>query len=393
MNLSKFVKTKISIMKKIIVLLLSIHFISLNAQNNTDEYQFKSIVEVDETAVKSQGNTGTCWSFSTSSFIESEILRITGKHVDLSEMYNARMVYPEKAKNFVGRQGKAQFSQGSLNHDVINIIRSYGLVPETDYQGKIVDKEKYNHAELAHILKAYVTAVIENKGGKLSTVWLAGFEAVLDTYLGKVPEKFTFENKEYTPSSFRDEMKIKADDYIEFTSFNAYSYNSQIILNIPDNWANGSYYNLSLKDYQSVVENALNNGYSVALDADVSEKYFSSYYGMAIVPEKDMNEMDKDERKQLFKNVIPEKTITPEYRQQEFDNQNTTDDHLMHITGILKDQNGTTYYKVKNSWGTDNKGNNGHIYFSEAFFQLKSISIMIHKDAISNTLKKKLNIQ
>ena len=389
-----FVKNKIYIMKKIIILLLSCNFLLLNAQeNNTEEYQFTSIVDVDETAVKSQGKTGTCWSFSTSSFIESEILRLTGKRVDLSEMYNARIVYPEKAKNFVGRQGKTQFSQGSLNHDVINVIRNYGLVPEADYQGKIVDKEKYNHAELAHVLKAYVSAIVDNKGGKLSTVWLAGYEAVLDTYLGAIPETFTFENKTYTPIQFRDEMKIKAEDYIEFTSFNAYPLNSKIILNIPDNWANGSYYNVSLSDYQKVVEDALNNGYSVALDIDVSEKYFSSFYGMAIVPEKEMSEMGKEERKKLFKNVVAEKKITPDYRQQEFNNQNTTDDHLMHITGMLKDQNGVLYFKVKNSWGTENLGNEGHIYVSEAFFQLKSIAVMVHKDAVSKAIKKKVNIQ
>ena len=381
-------------MKKIITAFLSIAFsLSINAQDKTSEYKFESIADLGATAIKSQGRTGTCWSFSTSSFIESEILRINGKTVDLSEMYNARMVYPQKALNFVGRQGKAQFSEGSLNHDVMKIISLNGMVPENAYQGKIVNEIRYDHAELASVLEAYVTAISKNKGGSLSSIWLEGFEAVLDTYLGKVPETFTFEGKEYTPASFRDAMKINADNYIEFTSFNAYPYNAQVVLNIPDNWANGAYYNLELNEYQNLVVHALKEGYTVAIDADVSEKTFSSRDGIAVIPAINPKEMSEDEKAKLFKEPVTEKIITPEFRQQEFNNYNTTDDHLMHITGLLKDQNGTMYFRVKNSWGTKGQGNDGNVYFSESFFKLKSISVMMHKDAVPSKLKKKLGIK
>jgi len=381
-------------MKNLSVAFLSLAFVlTINAQEKTSEYIFETIADLDATEIKSQGRTGTCWSFSTVSFIESEILRISGKTVDLSEMFYARMVYPEKAKNFVGRQGKAQFSEGGLNHDVMKIISKYGMITEDAYQGKIVNKKRYDHAELASVLEAYVTAISKNKGGSLSTVWLEGFEAVLDTYMGKVPEKFTFEGKKYTPSSFRDAMKINADNYIEFTSFDAYSYNQQVVLNIPDNWANGAYYNLELEEYQNLVVHALKEGYTVTIDADVSEKTFSSKNGIAIIPATNLKEMSEDEKTKLFKEPITEKFITPKFRQQEFNNYNTTDDHLMHITGLLKDQNGTMYFRVKNSWGTKGLGNNGNVYFSEAFFKLKSISVMIHKDAVPKKLKKRLGIK
>ena len=380
-------------MKKIFSALLSVAFvITANAQDNPWEFNFETIADLESTPVKSQGITGTCWSFSTSSFIESEILRLSGKTVDLSEMYNARMVYPEKALNFVGRQGKAQFSEGSLNHDVMKVIKLHGMVPEDAYQGKIVSKKRYDHAELASVLEAYVKAISSNKAGSLSNIWLEGFEAVLDTYLGKVPTEFTYDGKKYTPKSYRDALKINPDDYIEFTSFDAYPYNTQVVLNIPDNWANGTYYNLELNEYQELVIHALKEGYTVAIDSDVSEKTFSARDGMAIIPAMSIAEMSAEEKTKLFKEPITEKIITPKYRQQEFNNLNTTDDHLMHITGLLKDQNGTMYFRVKNSWGTNGMGHEGNVYFSEAFFKLKSISVMMHKDAVPKKLRKKLDI-
>ena len=381
-------------MKKIFIAFLSVAFaVTVNAQENSSEYKFESIADLEATSVKSQGKTGTCWSFSTSSFIESEILRISGKTVDLSEMFNARMVYPEKALNFVGRQGKAQFSEGSLNHDVMKVIKLHGMVTEDAYQGKIVNEKRYDHAELASVLEAYVKAISKNKGESLSKVWLEGFEAVLDTYLGKIPTEFTYEGKKYTPESFRDALKINPDDYIEFTSFDAYPYNTQVVLNIPDNWANGAYYNLELNEYQELVIHALKEGYTVAIDSDVSEKTFSARDGMAIIPAMSIAEMSAEEKSKLFKEPVTEQIITPEFRQQEFNNLNTTDDHLMHITGLLKDQNGTMYFRVKNSWGTSGMKHEGNVYFSEAFFKLKSISVMMHKDAIPNKLKKKLGIK
>ncbi len=381
-------------MKRIFTAFLTVALaITTNAQEKSSGYKFETVVDLKTTPVKSQGITGTCWSFSTSSYLESEILRLTGKTVDLSEMYNARIAYPEKARNFISRNGKAQFSEGGLNHDVMNIVREHGLVTEDAYGGKLVNKNRYDHAELAHMLEAYLKALLDKKGGSLSPVWMNGFEGILDAYLGDIPEKFKFEGKEYTPQSFRDAMKINPDDYIEFTSFKAHPYNSKFILNISDNWANGSYYNLELKDYEDLVISALKNGYTVAIDSDVSDKGFSAKNGIAIVPAVSFNEMSAEQRAKLFVEPIDEVVVTPELRQQEFDNGNTTDDHLMHITGLLKDQNGNIYFRVKNSWGTKRVAHEGNVYFSESFFKLKSIAIMVHKDAVPKKLKKKLGIK
>ncbi|MCK5823886.1 MAG: aminopeptidase [Ichthyobacteriaceae bacterium] len=371
-------------------LLLSASLNTANAQN----YGFKSVIDLDATEVKSQGRTGSCWSFSTTSFIESEILRIKGKSVDLSEMYNVRMVYPEKAKNFIGRQGKAQFSEGSLNHDVMKVIADYGIVTEDFYSAKIVDKNRYDHAELATILEAYLVAVNKKKGGELSTVWLNGFEAVLNAYMGNIPKNIKFEGKNYTPIKLRDALGIDASNYVEITSFNKYPYYSTPILDIPDNWANGAYYNMPINDLQSLVIDALNKGYTVAIDADVSEKTFSSTDGMAIIPKADLKDLSNNEiSKMLTDKPVEEMKITENFRQAEFNNLNTTDDHLMHITGMLEDKNGTKYFKVKNSWGTENRGNDGYIYMSEAYFKLKTISVMLHKDAIDKKTKNKLKIK
>ena len=278
-------------------LLLSASLNTANAQN----YGFKSVIDLDATEVKSQGRTGSCWSFSTTSFIESEILRIKGKSVDLSEMYNVRMVYPEKAKNFIGRQGKAQFSEGSLNHDVMKVIADYGIVTEDFYSAKIVDKNRYDHAELATILEAYLVAVNKKKGGELSTVWLNGFEAVLNAYMGNIPKNIKFEGKNYTPIKLRDALGIDASNYVEITSFNKYPYYSTPILDIPDNWANGAYYNMPINDLQSLVIDALNKGYTVAIDADVSEKTFSSTDGMAIIPKADLKDLSNNEISKRWK--------------------------------------------------------------------------------------------
>lgn len=380
-------------MKHIYLSLLTIFsYIVLDAQESPN-YEFKNIVDIDATTVKDQGKTGTCWSFSTSSFLESEILRINGKHVDISEMYFARMVYPQKALNYVSRHGKAQFGEGGLNHDAMKIVAEYGIIPEENYKAKIVDNEKYNHSELATVLDAYVKAIIKNKGKHISPVWLDGFNAILDVYLGEVPEDFIFYEKRYTPSSFRDDMGIDVDNYVEITSFEGHKYNSKFILNIPDNWSNASYYNLNLDDYYNLVINALKKGYSVTFDADVSEKTFSAKEGIAIIPATDFENMSEDEKSKLFKEPIKEKKITPKLRQEEFYNYKTTDDHLMHITGIAKDKAGTLFFKVKNSWGTDRWKNDGYIYVSEAFFKLKSIAVMMHKDAIPSNIKRKLDIK
>jgi len=352
-----------------------------------DPYQFTEIIDLEATPVISQGRTGTCWSFASTSFLESEIIRLTGRQIDLSEMYTVRNTYPLKAENYVMRQGKAQFSEGGLAHDVINSVKNYGLVPNQVYSGLFDNEENHNHAELVAVLGSMLNTYIENPGKILSTKWKKAVESVLDVYLGSNPESFMFDGKQYTPQSFLQMTKINPDDYVSITSFSNAPYYSKFILNIPDNWSNGSMYNVPLDELIKTINYALQNGFTVNLDCDVSERTFSSKDGVAVIP------MDKQNNIKALQGIYPEKNVTQDYRQDEFENYTTTDDHLMHITGMLKDQNGTTYYKVKNSWGTDESrnANGGYVYFSEAYMKLKTISIMIHKDGIPKGITKKLN--
>lgn len=368
------------------LLLLGLLFTtSLQAQ---DAYQFTPVIDLEATPVISQGITGTCWSFSSTSFLESEIIRLKGTAIDLSEMYTVRNTYPKKAANYVMRQGKAQFSEGGLAHDVMNSIASNGLVPNEAYDGLWGSKSKHDHAEMVAVLTSMLETYVRNPGRKLSPTWRESIDAVLDRYLGKRPERFTYNGEEYTPMSFLEMTGIQPQDYVNITSFSHAPFNQEFILNIPDNWSNGAFYNLKLDDMMAVIDHALENGYTVELDCDVSERTFSSKDGVAIIP------LDKSNNKKALKAIYPEKSIDQQYRQQEFENYATTDDHLMHITGTLKDQNGTLYYKVKNSWGSDSyrNANGGYVYFSESYMRLKAISITVHKDAIPAATANKLNL-
>lgn len=354
----------------------------------SQSYEFKTIIDLEATDVISQGNTGTCWSFSASSFLESEIMRITGKNIDISEMYTVRNTYPVKAENYIMRQGKAQFSQGGLAHDVINSIAKNGIVPQIVYTGLDDDASRHNHSEMVSVLKGVLDVYIDNPGKSLSPKWKSTVNTILDNYLGENIETFTYEGVPYTPMSFLEMTKLNPADYVSITSFTHQPFYSQFVLNIPDNFSNGSFYNVKLDEMMAVINYALENGYTVELDCDVSETTFSAKHGVAVIPE------DDAKKAEAIISVRPEKHITQAFRQQEFENYNTTDDHLMHITGLLKDQNGTVYYKVKNSWGTDSSrvANDGYVYMSEAYMKLKTISIMVHKDAIPKNIKGKLKL-
>ncbi|MFK7749399.1 MAG: C1 family peptidase [Kordia sp.] len=373
-------------MKKI---LLSAFLVCFTLSTFAQDYEFKTTVDLEATPVISQGRTGTCWSFSASSFLESEIIRLTGKQIDISEMFNVRNTYPTKAWNYVMRQGKAQFSEGGLAHDVMNAVKANGLVPNSAYTGLQALQSNHNHAEMVSVLKAMLNAYIKNPGKKLSKNWKPAIESVLDIYLGKRTESFKFEGKTYTPQSFLAMTKLNPDDYVTITSFTHQPYYESFVLNIPDNFSNGSFYNVTLDELVAATKNALKTGYTVELDCDVSEASFSAKYAVATIPEK----MIKD-RKSFTGKMLKEKTITANYRQDEFENYTTTDDHLMHITGIATDQNGNEYFRVKNSWGsnTERIPNDGHVHMSEAFFKLKTISVMVHKDALPKALRKKLGL-
>ena len=372
-------KNSILFLKKIAVVVI----VLLTNYSVSQTYEFQTVKEINCTPVVSQGKTGTCWSFSSTSFLESEIMRITGKTIDLSEMYSVRHTYPKKAFNYVMRQGKAQFGEGGLNHDVINSALEFGLVPESVYSGKGSSAE-FDHTKMVVELEKIVKTTVETPS-PFNTNWKANFEAVLDQYMGKNVTEFTYDGKKYTPKQFLEFTGLKLDNYVTITSFMHEPYHTKFILNIPDNFANGAMYNLPLDEFISTIDNSLENGFTVALDADVSEKSYSGQRGIAVVP---FNEADIPA---VFKEIKKEKTITPELRQAEFENLNTTDDHLMHIVGKVKDQNGTIYYKVKNSWGKDS-GKAGYVYMSVSYMRLKAISVLIHKDALNKKTRSILGI-
>lgn len=391
------------------LLLIAIVPLALFAKKKpeTKGYQFKMLYEVPTTPVKDQYRTGTCWSFSGLAFFETELLRKGKGAYDLAEMYNVRQSYVEKAKRFVRFQGKTNFGNGGIIHDVLYTIKNYGLVPETAYPGLNYDEPKHVHAEMDALLSSYVNTVIQNKNKKLSPVWPNGFEGILDAYLGKVPEEFEVEGKMYTPKSFVDFLGLNPDDYVIIGSYTHHPFYESFVIEIPDNWLRGSIYNLPLNEMMEVVNHALENGYSVGWGADVSEKGFSWKNGVAIVPDEDAPELDnleqakwdaleskeKQELLYKFEKPIKEKIITQELRQKQFDNYLTTDDHGMLFTGIAEDQKGSIYYKVKNSWSEKGNEYEGYFFASKAFVELKTIDVWVHKDALPDAIKMKLGIE
>ncbi|MDZ4822499.1 MAG: C1 family peptidase [Flavobacteriales bacterium] len=371
-------------MKKIIVLAFAASF-AIPSFTQDSPYQFTQVKNLDVTATEDQSASGTCWSFATISFLESEIIRKGNAPVDLSEMYNVRMMYPRKTESYVRFQGKQQFGPGGLMHDVLNTVHDYGMVPEPAYTGLDSGKTNHDHGLLDIMLESIVKTVLDKKLNEQNNEWRKAVDAILDEYLGVAPSKFEYAGKQYTPASFRDAMGIKADDYVSITSFSHHPFYSQFVLEVPDNWAKGNFYNVPLDDLQKIADHAIENGYTVAWDADVSEKGFSFKNGIAVFPTDDTAKED------LYKKMVSEKNVDQPMRQYGFDSFQTTDDHLMHITGKAKDQNGTVYYTTKNSWGTGNAWN-GYQQVSQAYFRMKTIGIVVHKDALPKDIRKKMGI-
>ncbi len=385
--------------------------ISISAQNSGSEgYTFTIVKEVKATSVKNQARSGTCWAYSALSFLESELLRKGKPEYDLSEMWIVRHTYPAKAEKYMRLHGNISLSAGGSFEDVLWVMRNYGIVPQDAYQGLNYGEDKNVHGELDAATKAYTDAILkiaERSGTTgLSTAWMDGFEGIMDAYLGKRPEKFNYSGKEYTPQSFMQSLGLNLNDYVSITSYTHHPFYEPFILEIPDNWIWGSSYNVPMNEMLEIANNAINNGYSVLWGADVSEKGFAYRKGVAVVPILKTEEMsdsdkahwigvsDKDRESQIMNldKVVTEKKITQDARQIAFDNFQTTDDHGLHITGIAKDQNGKIFYKVKNSWGTDDSRYDGYFYCSEAFFLYKTMNIMVHKNAIPKSIANKLNI-
>jgi bleomycin hydrolase len=386
----------------------------LNAQihstetvTNTPEsnYKFTKIAHLDATPVLSQGQAGTCWSFSALSFFESELMRKGNKNVDpLSKMYIVRKAYESKAERYVRMDGKINFSQGGAFHDIPFVVKKYGIVPNEVYRGLNYGSETHNHNEFFNLLEGVVEGVVKSAGkGNLSPSWKTAVNAVLDAYLGADIKEFEWKGKKYTPMSYAASLGLNMDDYVSLTSFTNHELNKECILEIQDNWAWGKSYNVSMDDLYSTTVDALKRGYTIAWGADVSEKGFSFSNGLAIVPEdlstiqmkgKDnahFSDGGAERSSNAFLTPVKELTITTELRQEGYDNKTTTDDHGMHIVGLYKDQNGTNYFLVKNSWGTGNYPQ-GYLYVSENYFKYKTINIYLHKDGVSKEVKKKIGL-
>ena len=360
--------------------------------NAKQKFEFTPVISLSCTDVKNQGSSGTCWSYSGNSFLESEMIRMGKQPVDIAEIYTARCVYIEKAKNYVRMHGAVSWGDGGALHDVTNIYAAYGALPQEVYTGLNYGTDKNKFAEMQDVLKGMLDGIIKNGNGTLTPNWLPAFTAVLDTYLGKVPESFSYKGKTYTPQSFAKEViGINAADYIELGSLTTAPYYTQTFLPVPDNWSFSQVYNVTPTDLTDIIDNALKAGYTVGWATDVSEKYFSWKNGVAFVPETPIEKMNPAEVADLFNGPKKEMTITADLRQKAFDNYETQDDHGMQIVGISKDQNGKEYYMVKNSWGLSNDYK-GFLYVTKNYVQYKTTALMVHKNSLPKGMTQKLKL-
>ena len=399
-----------NLMLSLIALCLALTAGAQTADTTSAEgYRFTDTKIIPTTAVKDQSRSGTCWCFSTLSFLESEILRAGGSALHLSEMWIVRHSFMDKAEKYVRMHGTINFAEGGASHDVTEGIKAHGIVPFEVYPGLNYGTEKPDFHELSVVLKAYLDAVVKtgDKSGKaLSTAWKRGFDAILDEYFGPLPETFTYEGKEYTPETFAAQLPIDLDNYIDISSFTHHPFYTQFIIEVPDNWMWGTVYNVPLDEMMQIIDHALEQGYTVSWGTDVSEKGFSRTKAIGIVPEADTESMsgteaerwgkltDKEKEAALYKFDKPgkERTITQQMRQTASDNSETPDAHGMLIMGTATDQAGNRYYKVQNSWNVL-PPYDGFWYFSRPFVAYKTTSIMVNKQALPKEIARKLGLK
>ncbi|MFO1050576.1 MAG: C1 family peptidase [Planctomycetota bacterium] len=335
---------------------------------------FKIEVQLDRLPAISQGNTGTCWCFATTSFLETEVKRIKGEQVDLSEMYGVYEAWREKAETFVRLEGHAQLGQGGLSHDLIAMARKYGVEPQSAYTGLREGQRGYDHGELEKVIQTVMPLFANDKhpGGE----WRDAVRGVLDAYMGHPPETFEVDGRTVTPQQYaREVLQLPLDDYVELMSFQTQGFGHKTQLLVPDNWMrDGNYWNMPVADLVANVDHALRAGFSVAIDADVSENTNDQAHALfRLSPQ-----MEKHE-------------ITDDLRQMQFDSKETTDDHLMHIVGLATDPDGGTWYLLKNSWGRGGPFE-GHWMMSRAYLSLKTLAVMIHKDGLTEATRKQFGV-
>ena len=375
---------------------------SVNAQDNliyslqhnesdksAKTFKFTPVVNAEATSVKDQKSSGTCWSYSTNSFLESEMIRMGKKPVDIADLYTARNTYIEKGINYVRMHGALTLGDGGACHDVINMFAKYGAMPQQAYSGNGYGSGRSSD-RMNEVTKAILEKVVKAPEGKFDPNWKVQYIRAIDSSMGEVPERFSYEGKEYTPKTFAAEVVgINPDDYVELSSFNTAPYYKKAVLMVPDNWSFDQVYNVQMDDITNTIDHALKAGYTVAWATDVSEKGFSWKNGIAYIPSKDVKDMTGEEKRNMFNGPKPEKQITVEMRQASFDNYQTTDDHGMQITGIARDQNGKEYYIVKNSWGTSNDYK-GYLYVTKNFVKYKTTAFLLNKNGIPADLREKL---
>lgn len=395
-------------MKKILLIstafLLTVASWAQKDSTAADGYQFTTVKENPITSIKNQGSTGTCWAFSGIGFLESELIRMNKGELDLSEMYVAHFNYEDKAKKYVRMNGTLNFSQGGSFADVIETINQYGVVPNDEMTGLNYGESGHKHGEMEDGLLGYLKGIMQNSNKKLSTAWFSGFDGILNSYLGKRPENFNYKGKSYTPQSFAKELGLNSDNYISITSFTHHPFYTFFPLEVPDNWRWSSSYNVPMDKMIDIIDNAINNGYTVAWATDVSEVGFTRD-GIGVVPDQEdveivgsdqahwlglsLADKNKTVREKISAGPVKELTITQEMRQEAFDNYETTDDHGMQIFGIAKDKNGNKYYIIKNSWGDAGKYK-GIWYISEAFVKYKTTSFIVNKASLPKDIANRL---
>lgn len=370
-------------MKKLLFIIALFSFATLSAQYR---YEFKIVKENPHTSVKDQAATGTCWCFATVSFIESEAIRkgTADTTLDLSEMYIVRYIYGDRLRDNYYRYGKGNKGPGSVGHSVLKAMEAVGLMTEEAYHGINYDSKRHNHKALQAELNEISEKAVKEKSGYPH----AEIEAALDKYLGPLPTgEFTYNGKSYQNLDFKKALDLNADEYVEITSFTHHPFYKRVPLEIPDNYDHELYYNVPLDDLVAITDNAIKRGYTVAWDSDMSEIYFAHNNHIALFTPGENLITVKDAN---FPQRYVEAPINQEIRQQMYENYTTVDDHLMHIVGIAHDQEGVKYYKVKNSWGPDN--GDGYLYVSESFFKAKTISILVHINAIPRLIRQQMGL-
>lgn len=337
------------------------------------------------TPTKNQGNTGTCWCFAGTSMIESQCLQAGIAQPDISEMYTVRNVYRIKARNYVLRLGNARFSEGGLGHDVLMAVDRFGLMPESAYSGLKEGDMIYNHAQMVVDLQKYLDSIL--KKVPVAANWEEGYTAIMDQYMGRPPVNFSYNGKDYTPETFaREVVKFNVKDYVNITSFTHHPFYEQFVLEVPDNHANGSFYNVPLEELIGVTKRAVDKGFTVMWDADVSNAGFMTNKGYALSPAANTAIAENPDAD------MQEVACTPAYRQQLFESLITQDDHLMHITGVGKSTKGKPFFIVKNSWGSTASPFGGYLYVSEPYFAVNTINVVVPKAALDKAMLKKLKI-